>query len=143
MATKAEYKKWIWQYKRRRETFVKRQKALSAKIKIWKRQVKRMEDREKKVSALGGYIYSFMGYSVRNSGGNRRMPIEMRNSRGIFYKYGLENGIAGNLLREYTKDSAPGTPGRVRRWFNRKFQSNPSLREQYQAFCNYIQEEIN
>lgn len=143
MPRKAEYKKWIWEYKKRRTTMRQHQLELTAKIKTWKRQIKRMEIAEAKVIALGNAIVIFTGMNIKNSGYTGKTYDRLRQAKSLFYKYGLENDISGKLLREYVGAERDSQPAEYRRNFTRLFETHPEYRELYNRFKIYIEEYLS
>lgn len=126
------YVKWIWQYKKRRDVMLEHQKEMTQKIKIWKRQIKRMDDRKARIIALGNAIAMFTGLNVKNSNGS--VTEGMKEAKSMFYKYGLENGMIATELEDYIATEEMGQASKYRRNFNRSFEANPSKRDVYTRF---------
>lgn len=147
--TKSEYKHLIDTYEQRRkelekqlkevtETYTKRRRRMSVKIKVWKRAVRRIEHREKRVRDLAGHVREFTGIAVRYS-----FPAAGRKvleARGLFYKYGLESGLRAKDLAAYTGCKGIGTPSRCRRTFTRNMVNSPKLRDLWDRFNIYMKD---
>lgn len=142
--TRKQYYTMIWEYEKRREKeWAKNGKSstaaknMSRKIKIWKQQIVRIDKRNNQIMAIGNAVTYFTGNNVKNSGGMQGVK-KLWLARSIFYKYCLEKGIAGNFLREYTGDTSPQTPGRLRKSFTKSFSTHPDNRERYHRFKLYV-----
>jgi hypothetical protein len=147
--TKSEYRHLIEVYEGRREelekklkettqSFIDRRRRMSVKIKVWKRAIRRIEQREKKVRDLAQHVREFTGVGVRHSFPSvGRKVVE---ARGLFYKYGLESGLRAKDLAAYTGCKGVGTPSRCRRTFTRNMVNSPKLRDLWERFNIYMKD---
>lgn len=152
------YYTMIWQYKKRRDElrvrlarkdargrpiykgseYNKAVKAINQKIKIWSRNIKRIDMITNKIIALGNAVAYFTGMNVKNAGKNQEP--KMMNAKFIFYKYGIENlEIEQKLLREYVGAKRVTQPAEYRKKFNSLLREFPLVREQWAAFKLYYE----
>jgi len=135
----------LFVYEQRREQLLKKfggtaqystkVKQIQRTIDQYKAAIKRIDARTTKVIAIGNALAYFSGHNVKNSSRSRLIP---RYVKGIFFKYGMENGITGSLLAEYVGTGSTGYPSETRMWFTRSFKTNPEYREQYKRFSEFI-----
>lgn len=137
--TRKDYVKWIWTYKKRREKARTNLKAMSRKIKGWEKQIKNMDEKKAKIIALGNAVAMFTGINVKNS--NDYVIDGMKEAKSIFYKYGLENGMAGTELEDYVCCRESGQAAKYRRKFNKSFDTIPSNLELFNRFKRYYEAE--
>lgn len=144
--TRSEYVSHIWEYKKRKSVYVKqlfevRKKVtkLQRKVNSWEQQVKRIDLRNKKIVAIDNLIKDFTGVSVHLKGNiNNPHDKQLQLAKKLFYKYGMEHGIGGNFLSDYTKAKNSYTASRLRTQFNRSFYNNPENKKMYHKFLNFI-----
>lgn len=137
---KARIKSWIWEYEKRREKLMDHHKNMSRKIKLWKTRVKIIEMSQEKVIAIGNVVATFTGYNIKNS---QDSDLEgVKKAKYLFYKYGMEDGISGKLLREYVGSEDNTEPSKYRMKFTRSFQKHPENSELYHRFKAYINDLI-
>ena len=94
----------IWEYKKRiRKEGQKPGRILDMEemIKKWEKMIEEIDKETIMVRALGNAISYRTGFNVKNSYHNK-LP-GMRIALGLFYKYGLDNGITGQRLLDYTR----------------------------------------
>jgi hypothetical protein len=147
--TKNEYRHLIDIYEQRRadvekqlkeatQAYIERRRRMSLKIKVWKRAIRRIEHREKRVRDLANSVRDFTGIGVRYSFPS--VGRKMVEARGLFYKYGLESGLRAKDLAAYTGCKGVGTPSRCRRTFTRNMVSSPKLRDLWDRFKIYMKD---
>lgn len=134
------YYQMIWQYEKRRAALIaerkeltQRSKNLTKRIKIWRKQIRNMDEVKTKVIAIGNAVAIFTAVNPKGCGGKKGVK-RLNLSKGLFYKYCLENGIPGNILREYTGDKSANTPGVVRKSFTKQIRENPEIKQLWLNF---------
>lgn len=131
--------KWIWEYKRRMgKEGVKpgRMADMQEMIKKWEKMMEEIDKGTNIIRAIGNAVAYRTGYNVKESYHNR-MP-GMREALGFFYKYGLDSGITGQRLLEYTGTKGSHVPGNFRSWMV----STEENKEAYHRFKDYMEELI-
>lgn len=134
--TRGQYLHWIRMYEKRRLKYTIQKENASRKIKLWKRQIKRMDDKVIQITAIGNHVAYFTGVNVKGCAGSKAKNVTV--AKGIFYKYCLENEINGNVLRQYTGDASKNSPGRIRREFTASFASSPENKDLWERWKLYI-----
>lgn len=152
MTERKQYYHKIYVYERRREAlrekywgtpeYKEKVRNINTKIGSWRRQIRvKDEDRRKtQVMALGNAVAIFLGYNVKDSASGSRGDKRRLLARAIFFKHGLESGINGKFLREYTGDSRKNAPTDSRISFNKSFTSFPEHKDIYHRFLKYMEE---
>ncbi len=138
MSTKSNYKKWVWEYERRREnlrsSYAKSRRHLTYKISSWKRQIRRIEEREKKIKHIYLYVNSFFDIDIKNINQGEVYNLAIN----VFYKYGMESGIQGSFLARFLNRKALYRAAVKRRMFTQSFKTSQANKETYHNFINYI-----
>ncbi len=146
MTRKNRYQALIATYKKRREAaknelkreYQTRIGRMSYKIKIWAREIRRIEERDKKMEIIANKTREFSGYWVKNS--YPAQGKEIVQARRWFFKYCLENKIVRSVdLAEYTGCKLSYTPAKARRALNKVIASDKTEKDlwlRYKAFIN-------
>lgn len=148
---RARYYEFIWKYKQRREalrikypaerlypfkrgdSYNKAVAQINKKIKLWNRQIKKIDMISNKIMALGNAVAYFTGHNVKDSG--RVDGTEMKVARMLFYKYGIENlEIEQKLLREYVGAKRVQQPAEYRKAFNTILRTDRTQWENFKAY---------
>lgn len=151
----------IAEYERRRQKvkekygrtseYKQRVKKIQTKIGGWNRDIKRIDERNNKIRAIGNALSTFIGYNVKDMGGEdssyggfiTNTLMQTANLAAcIFSKYGMENGIAGNFLSEYMNRPSV-TASRLRLSFTRSWTKDPTKKDMYLRFKEYIKNITN
>lgn len=140
----------ICEYKRRREKSKKEdRKKFSRKIAGWKREIRRIEERNRIIEGIDENItkYFDLRLILSNKRGNNKTHLSFQNSgkaggelgwyRRMFYRCALERGINGRHLIMYTKDESIYSPSRDRK----RVIKNKEQNELYKRFLTYTQQE--
>jgi hypothetical protein len=111
-------------------------KRINLKIKLWSRQIKRIDMRTNQIIALGNAVAIYTGKNVKQS--NHSKLEGMKLAKSLFYKYGLENKIPAKELREYVGANRINQPTDYRREFTLSFRTKPENKQQWLNFCDYM-----
>lgn len=144
MTRKNKYQALIATYKKRRvelrdelsKTYKKRISRMSYKIKLWSREIRRIEEKEKKLDAIAQKIEEFTNVSVKRS--YPKQGKELNRARSWFFKYCLERGSRSIDLAEYTGCKLSCTPAKSRKRLNRLITSNSHERELWLRFKSFM-----
>lgn len=119
MTRKNRYQAMVATYEKRRqkvkEVYSRRVGKLSYKIKLWKREIRRIEKRHERIEQIATKVEEFTGRRTKNSSPRRESLL----ARKLLFKYGLENGVRGVDLAEYVNCDLRN-PARSRRTFNKE-----------------------
>lgn len=115
-------------------------KRLTKKINWYQTMEKTIKDRKNAVIALANHVAYFTGYNVKNSPSCRREIANI--ARGIFCKWGLENGIKGVMLEEYMGYTKHSRAGETRLNFIKSFSKNNNNKEMWLRFKTYYKDAI-
>lgn len=115
-------------------------KRLTIKINNWRKMERIIEERRIKVIALANHIAYFSGFSIKGSAMSR-LPIA-NTMRGIFCKWGIENGIRGIILAEYIGYNNRYWASKTRLTFTRSFTKNKQNKELWERFKLYYQDQL-
>lgn len=130
-------KKRIDTHTSRRKHHIEYAKKLSRKIKIDKRQQKRVERKITYIKLLANTTSSFM--NIKSFIGiSYSRDRNIRIARGFYYKYGVENGIRASDLMWYAKAKRSYTSIDARNWITKLIVSDPEVREMWNAFKGYM-----
>jgi hypothetical protein len=127
----------IWEYKRRMdggEQKPGRIMDMQEMIKKWEKMMEDIDRENNLIRALGNAVAYRTGYNVKKNYHNK-LP-GMKQALGLFYKYGLDNGITGKRLLEYTGASGSNIPGKFRSWMV----STEENLNVYHGFKRYMEE---
>lgn len=119
----------IWMYKRRGVT-----ERTAETIKKWEKMIEDIDKDTIMIRAIANCVAYRTGYNVKESY-HSRLP-GMREALGLYYKYGLDNGLLGKRLLEYTGATNSSVPGNYRSWMV----SSEENREVYRGFKEYMNE---
>lgn len=114
-------------------------KRINIKIKIWSKQLKKLQMTNNKVIALGNIVAYFMGINPRNIGktvGNQRAW----ETRAFFYKMGIEMKFEQKLLREYVGGKRILQPTEDRSKLNKLLRTDKVIQEKWGRFKKYYEE---
>lgn len=146
LVPKNSYQQYISIYIRRRAelkankdiTYNYTKKLLNIKQKLdnWRRTLRKIEAREKRIQDLIDMIKDFTGSDVYLNKRNYNKNDDI--SKGIFFKYGMEHRMGGAELSRYIgfSESATGSKNRFR--FTRSFKDNPENKKIYHEFLQYV-----
>jgi len=141
---RGKYYKYIFEYKKRRAIRKKKLEEaqieyrnsvaqINKKIKLWGREIRRIDERYRKIQKLKKAITIFTGYDLKTR--NKKKDIKSRElARGLYYKYGLEHKMQGKELREVAGFSRVQQPTECRRWMTKQIVSDPKMRQQWENF---------
>lgn len=146
---RGEYYRHIFEYKKRREKYrleleehkiVYRDKTakLSKKIKLWGREIKRIDERALKIKLLIRAVYLFTGYNVKRPLENKVSKEVVQLARGLYYKYGLEHKMQGKELRENIFIGRIQQPTEYRRWMTNEIVTNSLMKQKWENFKEYM-----
>ena len=146
---RARYYTQIFEYKRRREIhfkelvkhrqdYRKKSARLSLKIKLWSRQIKRIDERRARLNQLTRIIVQFMNEPLTGKSTTYRHWV----TKAMFYKYGLEHKISGKDLIEVTRVRDLGQPSRYRKRLNKLMSmiGSEDLNRIYNNLKTYIED---
>ena len=144
MQTRKQYQTMIWTYEKRRAELIEkygyrtgRTIQISNKIRNWRRQIRIMDGKSKAISDLIKKVNQYFDVDISDRYGGAKKIL----ARKIYFKYGMENKIDGNLLSEsigFPKRAA----SRSRREFTKSFKTNPCNKEEYHKFKTYITNQL-
>ena len=140
MPTKKQLISHIWEYKKRRDVLIKKYgyrtgktRVITDKIRTWQRQIRIIDKRNKKISLLIKSINDYFDVDITERYGDSKKIL----ARRVYFKYGMEHGIMGKFLSE-----SIGFPSRAacrsRKQYSKTFKTNPSNKEAYHKFKDYI-----
>jgi len=142
MKSRAYYQRSIWKYEQRRKVlkgvygrtseYGKRVKHITKKISTWKREIRRIDERVKKIPEIYKAVKDFFGIDIRVKGTTKKYSIAI----SCYYKYGMENGISGADLARYIGRVGLKQPSFQRLKFTRSFKTNQSNKQIYHNFVN-------
>lgn len=152
------YYKKIYNYKVRREELKKRfpparlyplkhsdeykkkSAGLTKKIKLWQRQIKKIDMITNKIYALGNLIAIFLGYNVKDAGKLMQEPPQMFWAKCMFYKMGHMKGIQAKLLREYAGAKRIAQPKEYRDAWSKLLMEDKKMLELWHRFKKFYNE---
>ena len=112
---------------------------LTKKIKLWNRQIKKIDMLTNKIYALGNMVAIFTAYNPRNIGRIAPSdPVRKWFTRAAFYKIGIEIGIEQKLLREYVGAKRVLQPTEDRRKLNRMLSKDRDIASMYDRLKRHI-----
>lgn len=118
-------------------TYIERKRRLQWRITSWESQIKKIdESKSPAIKNIAEKVGQFIGYSVK---GSKKMAI----GRKLFYRWGLENGIQGSLLSQYTGSTRNRTAAEVRIRFIRSLSTNPKDKDLWERFKIFMNEPSN
>jgi len=141
----------IEMYRRRRKEYEDRYKATNPEqyrklcksiwraMDNWRRQIKRLDEKEKVVKSLYTKVKEFTGYYPSGTTRDKRRVL----ARGLYYKWGMENGIPGNYLRMQAGHTRVLTPSNTRMKFTRSLSTSPENRTIWKNFKKFMEEPSN
>lgn len=109
---------------------------INRKIRSWNQLLGTIDERKIAAIAIANHICYFMGVNVKNIGGKKDFNSMI--AKGLYSKYGMENGICGKVLSEYMNLSSKTAP-RLRMGFTRML-SVREYKEKWLSFKNYMKE---
>lgn len=117
--------------------YAKKVSVINRKLKSWKRSIKIIELKEKRLRVLDRLVMEYLDTpSLFHIGpfGSK----EIIKAKRLFFKYGLENGFKGPLLESYI-GIKPYTNVAVlhRKRFTKSFNTKPQNKELWHKFLNY------
>lgn len=138
MTSKADYQKWIWTYKRRREGLRRKTKNLSKKIRQWEACLKQRNQVQKKnkesLKDLSSKVNEYFQVNIKS---NSR-DLKHRLARNIYYKVGLESKIGGaNLSRFVNRSKRMAMFGRKN--LLSTFKNSEEAKQVYHSFKKYLE----
>lgn len=135
-ATKEKYGLKSERYKRSR---IK----LDKKIKIWKQAIRRIDNLHNKIHSIERAVLEFTGIRIIGQvhTPKNRVSEDLRLSKFLYYKFGLENGIRGMELREYmgVPQTMEKQPYSYRREFTNSFKTTPGNKEKWLQFKSFYE----
>ena len=137
MATKSDYLKWIWQYKRRRQSYKKHVRELSKQIDLWKGHVRRIERTNSKLKSIKTAVDEYFETDISS----KKMDKKNKLARSIYYKIAIESGIEGKRVSEYIGRNKKAA-GHGRLSFTRSFGSSPENKIAFHNFKNFFENKI-
>lgn len=105
------------------------------RVYLYTRGLKRNLQKREQVYKLAEQIKEYMGIDVRETKGKHK--LEPAAARGIFYKYGLQQGLYSTEMARFLKVRTVTVP-RGRLSFTRKMANNKYLRETYYGFISFV-----
>lgn len=129
--------------KRRDENKLRKAKVeyLTKRIYSFRRSLKRLKIEEEEVKVLASKVEDFTGIRIwKNSG--RSVDKKTHVARGIFCKYGIDNGIKGANIAWYLNYNNSETAYIRRTDFQKSFDKNTDNLRRYKNFKTYIQNDI-
>lgn len=134
---RAKRTKRIDTYTKRREKYKQTVLDIGKKINDDKREVVRIDKISAKIKILVEAVKAFSG--IRGLKGNARNIGLLKLAKGLFYKYGIENGIRSSNLRDYI-GSRNNTPGYdYRKWLTKEITNNPATKQVWENFKRYME----
>jgi hypothetical protein len=145
MPSRKDYISWIHTYENRRknvknhcEQKIAKEKAairnMGKKIKLWRREIKRIDERNKKIRQIAKMIEEFSGINVKKSArSNKQFP---RMIRMMFYKLCLEQKLQAKLVGEFMGVQGSNI-ARARRVFNGKLTTKSEEKELWDRFRSW------
>ncbi len=111
--------------------YEQRRKRLTQKIQIWRSSLKKMDERSDEVIALIKEVNKYFGVDISDKG------YKILLARQCYFKYGLETGINGHRLEAPLK-RPKNCAINSRKYFTNSFKTNPSNKQAYHSFKNYM-----
>ena len=108
---------------------------ISKKIKLARRQLSRVREREWKVRYMKRIAEEFTNTNLDCSNTSRKAS----QGRNLVYKYALERRITGNVVAEIF-GCKPSIPSRQRTRFTRSFKDHPEHRDTWNRFNIFVRE---
>lgn len=118
------------------KTHERRLENYATKIATWRRTIRRLDRRSNAIIALANHIAYFTAYNVKGSG-SKKGSMGIEQAKGLFCKWGMENGIPGISLSEYMGHKDNEMASRIRMRFTKSFQKKPENKELWDRFKLY------
>ena len=149
-----EYYRWIKTYEQRRDAIKKRfgydkgtppegygkaVKNISYRLKYWRRQLRRFDEKMTNVRKLANDVKRVTGCSVHLSNHSKNPDVKV--ATYLFYTAGLDSGINGVLLRRYTGAKCKDTARLARKRFKNGLNNNIQYRQTWQRWKIFIREQ--
>lgn len=138
-----QYQKIIHEYNKRRAIYKEKYgreslqyTRLSAKVYNYNKAVKRIKNINDRIKKLSNDIYEFMGQDIQRTKDPKTK--EGKAAKGIFLKYGMQNGLYGVDLGKYIGIKGDWSAARYRIRFTKSFSTNNYNKQTYHSFLKFI-----
>lgn len=137
------YQRLIHTYSERAELYKQRYGVQSKpyinarnKVALYKRGERRGLIKREKIRKFALLIKDYIGVDVTKSKDPKK--IDAKIAKGIFIKYGMQNGFTGTDLGEYIGLKGRWSASKFRIRFTRQITQNKTYKEYYYGFLEYI-----
>lgn len=93
-----------------------------------------------KATAIGNSLAVFIGRNVKSNKDNRDETTRI--AKAVFFKWGTQQGIANETLREYTGDT-DGTSRYIKTQFSMKNHEHKDIWDRWKIFIQEVESRIN
>ena len=129
---KSNYKKWIWEYKRRRKRLRENIDRIDHKIWVWQEAVKKLEGKEDFLKKLVSVVNEYFAVDITSRCSKQNVII----ARSVYYKTAIESGVKGTVASNYIgRTKSYGSKDRMK--FTRTLEKNEVNRKAFHNFKNF------
>lgn len=131
---KSNYKKWIWEYKRRRKILRDNIDRIDHKIWVWQKAVEKIEGKESFLKKMVKEVNEYFLVDITSKVSKQNVIL----ARSVYYKMAIENGIHGTHASKHIgRTKSYGSKDRMK--FTRTLKKNKSNREAFHNFKKYFE----
>lgn len=131
---KSNYKKWIWEYKKRRKILRDNIDRIDHKIWVWQKAIEKLEGKEDFLKKLVSDINEYFSVDITSRVSKQNVIV----ARSVYYKIAIEKGVYGTHASKHIKRTK-SFGSKDRRNFTRTLEKNISNREAFHNFKHYFE----